>query len=67
MRAVIALTLALALGSCGGEDVFSPTTETVAGTYTARVLTLSSSVGTTDRRCGVPRPPHCARSVVRAR
>jgi hypothetical protein len=47
-RAVIALTLALALGSCGGEDVFSPTTETVAGAYTASVLTLSSSVGTTD-------------------
>ena len=38
MRAVIALTLALALGSCGGEDVFSPTTETVAGRYTSTPL-----------------------------
>jgi hypothetical protein len=48
MRAIIALTLALALGSCGGEDSFSPTVETVAGSYTASSLTLSSSVGTTD-------------------
>jgi hypothetical protein len=36
MRAAIALTLALALGSCGGEDVFSPTTETVAGSFGSR-------------------------------
>lgn len=48
MRATIALTLALALGSCGGEDTFSPTVETVAGSYTASSLTLASSVGTTD-------------------
>jgi hypothetical protein len=48
LRAIIALTLALALGSCGGEDTFSPSLETVAGSYTARSLTLSSSVGTTD-------------------
>jgi hypothetical protein len=47
-RAIIALTLALALWSCGSEDKFSPTTETVAGSYTAGSLTLSSSVGTTD-------------------
>jgi hypothetical protein len=48
MRAIIALTLALALGGCGGEDTFSPTAETVAGSYTASALTLTSSVGTTD-------------------
>lgn len=48
MRAIVALTLALALGSCGGEDTFSPTAESVAGSYTASALTLTSSVGTTD-------------------
>jgi hypothetical protein len=48
LRAIIALTLALVLGSCGGEDKFSPSLETVAGSYTASSLTLSSSVGTTD-------------------
>jgi hypothetical protein len=48
IRATIALTLALALGSCGGEDTFSPTEESVAGSYSASVLTLTSSVGTTD-------------------
>jgi hypothetical protein len=48
LRAILALALALALGSCGGEDTFSPTVETVAGSYTASLLTLSSSVGTTD-------------------
>lgn len=46
MRAVIPLTLALVLGSCG--DSFSPTVETVAGSYTAISFTLTSSVGTTD-------------------
>jgi hypothetical protein len=48
LQAIVALTLALALGSCGGEDTFSPTLETVAGSYTASSLTLVSSVGTTD-------------------
>jgi hypothetical protein len=48
MRAIVALTLALALGGCGGEDTFSPTAATVAGSYTASALTLTSSVGTTD-------------------
>jgi hypothetical protein len=48
MRAIVAVTLALALGSCGGEDTFSPTVESVAGSYTASSLTLVSSVGTTD-------------------
>jgi hypothetical protein len=47
-RAVRASAVALALGACGGEDSFSPTVETVAGSYTARTLTLTSAVGTTD-------------------
>lgn len=48
MRAVVALMLALALVSCGGEDAFSPTVESVTGSYAASALTLTSSVGTTD-------------------
>src|SRR3954452_14456416 len=48
IRVPIALTLALALGSCGGEDTFSPTVESVTGSYTASALTLTSSIGTTD-------------------
>jgi hypothetical protein len=48
MRAIAALTLAIVIGGCGGEDAFSPTVETVAGSYGARSLTLSSAVGTTD-------------------
>jgi ABC-type Fe3+-hydroxamate transport system substrate-binding protein len=43
------LGVALALVACGGgDDSFSPTSATVAGDYTARVFTLTSSVGTTD-------------------
>ena len=42
------LCLALALGACGGNDSFSPTTETVAGSYTGTTFTLTSSAGTTD-------------------
>jgi hypothetical protein len=48
IRATIALTLALALGSCGGEETLSPTVESVTGSYSASALTLTSSVGTTD-------------------
>jgi hypothetical protein len=52
MRAMIrrlsVLGVAVALGACGGEDSFSPTVETVAGSYSARSFTLTSSVGTTD-------------------
>jgi hypothetical protein len=41
------LGLAFVLGACGG-DSFSPTTETVAGSYTATTFTITSSAGTTD-------------------
>jgi hypothetical protein len=39
--------LALAVGTiaCGDDDSFSPTEETVAGSYTATTFTLSSVVG----------------------
>jgi hypothetical protein len=40
LRAILALALALALGSCGGEDTFSPTVETVAGSYTGAIIRL---------------------------
>jgi hypothetical protein len=41
----IALTLVLA---CGGSEGFSPTEESVAGTYQAGTFTVTSAVGTTD-------------------
>ncbi len=40
-----ALVLLLA---CGGSDSFTPTEETVAGTYEASVFTVTSFNGTTD-------------------
>jgi hypothetical protein len=40
-----ALVLLLA---CGGSDSFTPTEETVAGTYEASTFTLTSFSGTTD-------------------
>ena len=40
--------LALALAACGGDDGFSPTIETVVGTYTGTSFTLTSSLGTAD-------------------
>jgi hypothetical protein len=40
-----ALVLLLA---CGDSDGFSPTEETVAGTYTAGTFTITSAVGPTD-------------------
>jgi len=43
-----ALSLAMAAGACGGADSFSPTVETVAGAYSARTFTVTSSAGTTD-------------------
>jgi|tagenome__1003787_1003787.scaffolds.fasta_scaffold19769771_2 hypothetical protein len=50
MRSIVAplAVLSLALGACGGEDTFSPTTETVAGSYAASAFTVTSSTGTTD-------------------
>ncbi len=48
MRGVIAVTLALTLGACGGHNPFSPMVATVAGSYAASSFTLSSSAGTTD-------------------
>jgi hypothetical protein len=38
----------LVLLACGGSDSFTPTEETVAGTYEASTFTLTSSSGTTD-------------------
>lgn len=43
--APVALLLLLA---CGGSDSFTPTEETVAGTYEAGVFTVTSFSGTTD-------------------
>jgi hypothetical protein len=48
MRSVIRRSLlALALGAvaCGDDDSFSPTVDTVAGSYTATTFTLSTVVG----------------------
>lgn len=42
----VALSWALALTACG--DSFSPTTETVAGSYTASSFTVTSLAGTSD-------------------
>jgi hypothetical protein len=44
----VALGLALTLAACGGGDSFSPTVETVAGSYTASTFTLTTSAGTTN-------------------
>lgn len=38
----------VAVLACGGSDSFSPTEETVAGTYEAASFTVTSGVGTTD-------------------
>jgi hypothetical protein len=52
MRSLIgsrgALVLAMALGGCGDDDSFSPTTETVAGSYSAATFTVTSAAGTVD-------------------
>jgi hypothetical protein len=42
------LALAVALAGCGGDDSFSPTVETVAGSYQATVFTVTSTNGTTN-------------------
>jgi hypothetical protein len=38
----------VALLACGGNESFTPTEETVAGTYGASAFTITSGVGTTD-------------------
>ncbi|HUR93895.1 MAG TPA: hypothetical protein VMY76_04900 [Gemmatimonadales bacterium] len=52
MHAVIgraaALCVVIGLGACGGEDGFSPSIDTVSGSYAAVTFTLTSAVGTTD-------------------
>src|SRR3954471_6203726 len=47
VRAAVAV-LSLTLGACGGDNSFSPTAETVAGSYTASAFTVTSSTGTTN-------------------
>jgi hypothetical protein len=47
MTRVGMLGLAFVLGACGG-DSFSPTNETVAGSYTGTTFTTTSGAGTTD-------------------
>ena len=50
MRSIIVrrslMVLAVGAMACSGDDSFSPTVETVAGSYTATTFTLSSVVGT---------------------
>ena len=43
-----ALVLAVALGGCGDDDTFSPTMETVAGSYSAATFTVTTAAGTVD-------------------
>jgi hypothetical protein len=38
----------VALLACGGSESFTPTEETVAGTYSAGAFTITTGVGTTD-------------------
>lgn len=45
IRQMSGLALALGALACGGDDPFTPTMETVAGSYTATTFTLSSVVG----------------------
>ncbi|HYF38257.1 MAG TPA: hypothetical protein VD930_01125, partial [Gemmatimonadales bacterium] len=44
-RRISILAFALGAAACGDDDSFSPTVETVAGSYTATTFTLSSVVG----------------------
>jgi hypothetical protein len=52
MRSLIgsrgALALAVALSGCGDDDSFSPTIETVAGSYSATAFTVTTADGTLD-------------------
>jgi hypothetical protein len=44
-----ALSLVLALSSCGDDASFSPTVENIAGTYSASVFTLDVGVGVVNQ------------------
>jgi hypothetical protein len=46
------LALVTALAACGDDDSFSPTVETVAGSYAASTFTLSTSIGTINLLAG---------------
>lgn len=56
MRSVIQgvslLALAFSAAACGDDDSFSPTEETIAGSYTASTFTLSTVVGEIDLLAG---------------
>lgn len=43
---LVPVGLAVALASCGADDDFSPTVDTVAGTYSAATFTVTSPAGT---------------------
>jgi hypothetical protein len=45
----VALSLVLALSSCGDDTSFSPTMENVAGAYSASLFTLDLGVGTVNQ------------------
>ena len=45
IRRVALVALTFSAAACGDDDSFSPTEETVAGSYTATTFTLSSVVG----------------------
>jgi hypothetical protein len=49
---IASLALGAALAACGGEDSFSPTVETVAGTYQASLFTVTTASGTTNLLAG---------------
>lgn len=48
VMAGLALCLAIGGAGCGDDDNFSPTVETVAGSYTATTFTLEGPGGTAD-------------------
>jgi hypothetical protein len=48
IQRVALMALAFSAAACGDDDSFSPTRETVAGSYTATTFELSSVVGNID-------------------
>lgn len=42
------MALAAILGACGDDDAFSPTPDSVAGSYSAATFSVTSSAGTVD-------------------